>query len=337
LFKDSYMNIIKLDQIKEIMKSIQLIPAIEKSFVAYSQGKAILAPVGELNFQKPRGEVHLKYGYMLDDEYYLIKIASSFYENPKLNLPSGNGLMLIFSQKTGAILGILLDEGYLTDLRTAAAGAIAAKYFAPSKITGIGILGTGTQAKLQLSYLREVTRCRSALVWGRSLESLNRFQTEMAKEGFSLQVTQDLEAVTSTCNLIVTTTPSETPLLFAHQIKKGTHITAVGTDSPHKQELDSPIFTKADLVVADSIEQCLERGDLAHAIRGKVISRDKVLELGKVISGLSPRRSSDEQISLVDLTGLAVQDIEIAKTVYERSYNIDKVALKEQSSIKGFL
>lgn len=311
------MKIINLDQIKEALEPIDIVLAIEKGFVAYSNGNAVVPPVGELLFKNPPGDVHIKYGYILGDEYYVIKIASGFYDNPKLNLPSSNGLMLLFSQKTGAILGILLDEGYLTDLRTAAAGAIAAKYLAPSKITNIGIIGTGIQARLQLIFLTKITDCRNVIIWGRSLEKLIRFQAEMAQKGFSIQTTQEIEVVTSGCNLIVTTTPSTSPLLWATQIKKGTHITAVGADSPHKQELDSNIFGKADIIVADSIKQCIERGDIAHAIKDGVIHQDKLVELGTVISGASPRRTSDEQITIADLTGLAVQDIAIAQAIFE--------------------
>lgn len=311
------MKIINLDQIKEVLNTIDIIPAIEKSFVAYSNGEAVVPPVGELIFKNPPGEVHIKYGYFIENEYYVIKIASGFYDNPKLGLPSSNGLMVLFNQKTGALSGILLDEGYLTDLRTAAAGAITAKYLAPTKISNIGIIGTGIQARLQLIFLTKIFNCRNAIVWGRSIEKLTIFQAEMEQEGFSIQITQEIESVTSNCNLIITTTPSTSPLLFATQIKKGTHITAIGADSLHKQEIDSNIFEKADIIVADSIAQCIERGDTAHAIKKGVIKQKKLVELGVIISGKRPGRTSDEQITIADLTGLAVQDIAIAKTVFE--------------------
>jgi ornithine cyclodeaminase len=313
------MNIINLDQIKEALKTVDIISAIEKGFIAYSNAKAVVPPVGELVFKNPPGDVHIKYGYIIDDEYYVVKVASGFYDNSKLNLPSSNGLMLLFSQKSGYLLAILLDEGYLTDLRTAAAGAIAAKYLAPSKISSIGIIGTGIQARLQLTYLKRVTDCRTVIAWGRSLEKLTNFQTEMEQKGFSLQITQQIEDITSNCNLIITTTPATLPLLWAKQIKRGTHITAVGADSPHKQELDAHVFKMADLVVADSIEQCAQRGDLAHAIKANFIKPEKIYELGNVISGTSPKRTSEEQITIADLTGVAVQDIAIAKAVYMKA------------------
>jgi ornithine cyclodeaminase len=310
------MRVIGIDEIRDAVAAIDIVPAIEAGFAAYSAGEAVVPPVGELIFKDPPGDVHIKYGYLTGDAYYVIKIASGFYENPSLNLPSGNGLMLLFNQKTGELLSILLDEGLLTDLRTAAAGAIAAKYLAPH-VHRIGILGTGVQARLQLLYLRDVTACRDVLVWGRDLVKLARYKAEMELEGFVVETTLVSHEVADSCNLIVTATASTAPLLWVDEIRIGTHITAVGADTPEKQELDPAILQQADLVIADSISQCVERGDIAHAIReGKILTED-LIELGHVISGQTPGRTSEDQITVADLTGVAVQDIQIAKAVYE--------------------
>lgn len=316
------MQILHLDQVKKNLEKIDIISTIEKGFVIYSQGEAIIPPVGELIFNNPPGDVHIKYGYILNDAYYVIKIASGFYENSKLQLPSSNGLMLVFNQKTGILCGMLLDEGYLTNLRTAAAGAIAAKYLAPHVVHKIGIIGTGTQAKLQLQYLKNIIHCNNVLVFGRNDDNLLQFKTEMQSHGFQITTTKIIEEITSCCNLIVTTTPSTSPLLFSHQIKNGTHITAVGADTPHKQELDENIFKNAGIIVADSIKQCMERGDIAHAIHKKIIDESTIIELGNIISGKNEGRTNDAQITIVDLTGLAVQDIQIAKSVFECSFNL---------------
>ena len=311
------MNVVEIDSIKEAMASIDIIPAIEAGFVAYSEGKAVVPPVGELLFESPPGEAHIKYGYLTGDSYYVIKIATGFYDNPQLNLPSNNGMMLLFSQKTGELESILLDEGYLTDARTAAAGAVAAKHAGPRTVLRIGIVGTGGQARAQLRYLSHVTDCRDVMVWGRQEEKLGLYKEEMEAEGYSVDVTMDTGDVAAECNLIVTTTPSTTPLLAADQIRKGTHITAVGSDTPEKQELDSAILKKADVVVADSIAQCLERGEIARAIQGGVITAKDTVELGDVIAGKARGRTEDDQITVVDLTGVAVQDIQIATAVHE--------------------
>jgi len=311
------MKIISLAEIKDILKSIDLMPLIEEGFAAYSQGCAVVPPVGELIFAKQPGEVHIKYGYIKDDDYYVIKIASGFYENPQFNLPSSNGLMLVFSQKTGQPLGILLDEGYLTNVRTAIAGAIAAKYLAPKNIHAIGIVGTGTQAQMQLMYLKQVTHCKDVIVWGRNPVNLENYVKQFATEDFNIITTTNITELTNRCNLIVTTTPAKQPLLYANNIQPGTHITAMGADTADKQELDAEILQRADIIVADSIVQCRERGEISHA--NKLIN-SKIIELGHIIANKTSPRQSESQITIADLTGVAVQDIQIAKAVYAAAH-----------------
>lgn len=146
--------VIHLAEIKKRVKNIDVTTAMEEGFIQYSNGNTVVPPVGELIFDKPPGDVHIKYGYIKKDDYYVIKIASGFYENPGLGIASCQGLMLLFNQKTGELVSVLLDEGYLTDIRTAAAGALVAKYFAPQEIKSVGIIGTGMQARLQLLHLQ---------------------------------------------------------------------------------------------------------------------------------------------------------------------------------------
>jgi ornithine cyclodeaminase len=308
------MKIITLEEIQAILPSIDLMPVIEEGFRSYSTGKAVVPPVGELLLEK--GEVHIKYGYLQGGDYYVIKIASGFYDNPRLGLPSSNGLMLLFSQRTGQPKAILLDEGYLTDTRTAVAGAIAAKYLAPGEIKRIGIVGTGRQAKLQLRYLKPITPCRDVLVWGRGEAQLKTYKEAMEPLGFRVETTRDTVVVQQTCNLIVTTTPAEKPLLHEPDLEPGVHITAVGSDTPHKQELDPKILAWADCVVADSIPQCLERGEIYQAIKAGHLDPDHLVELGEVISGEVDCRTDESQITVADLTGVAVQDIQIAAAVF---------------------
>ena len=309
------MKTFSLQHIKTVLPSLDLIPAIEAGFMAYSEGRAVVPPVGELLLDK--GEVHIKYGYLQQDEYYVIKIASGFYDNPSIGLPSSSGLMLLFGQQTGELVSILLDEGLLTDTRTAIAGAIAAKYHAPRQVERIGIVGTGTQARLQLSHLKHVTACRDVLAWGRGEAQLVRYRRDMEAHGFSVEITRSAADILRSCNLVVTATPATTPLLHATHLQPGTHITAVGSDTPEKQELDSAILDRADLLVADSIEQCLTRGEIHKSIESGHITQDHIVELGSVIAGKTPGRTSDDQITVADLTGVAVQDIKIATAVYE--------------------
>ena len=309
-------DIFNLDQIKASLKDIDTIKAIEQGFVAYSQKKAVIPPIGEMIFEKPPGDVHIKYGYIIDDDYYVIKIASGFYENIKLNIPTQSGLMLVFKQKTGELACILLDEGYLTNLRTAAAGAVVAKYFAPRSVQRIGIFGAGTQGRMQLEYLRPIVDCKDVIVWGLNQEELDAYKMDMESLGFSIQTTLNSEDIASSCNLIVTATPAKSPLLRADQIRKGTHITAMGSDTPEKNELEPGILRAADIVVADSISQCQSRGEISVALKAGLIEEKDILELGNAILDEKLQRTSEDQITVADLTGVAVQDIQISKAVW---------------------
>ncbi len=307
------MITVALDQIELVLPHIDVVAAIEEGFVEYSRGNSVVPPVGELLLEK--GDVHIKYGYIKNEEFYVIKIASGFYENPRLGISSSNGLMLLFKQTTGELAAILLDEGHLTDVRTAAAGAVAAKYLAPKTVSRIGIVGTGIQAKLQLEFLAKVVECREVLVYGRGENQVREYCEAMRPKGFNLEGTGNASQILETCNLIVTNTPAEAPLLFAADLKPGTHITAVGSDTSSKQELDPQILGKADIVVADSISQCLERGEIHKALEAKAITKDSIIELGSIISGSADGRMSEEQVTIADLTGVAVQDIKIAEAV----------------------
>ena len=308
-------TIINLKEIKSIIKSVNVVAAMEEGFIQYSNGNTVVPPVGELLFEKPKGDAHIKYGYIKNDAYYVIKIASGFYDNAKLGISSSQGLMLLFDQKTGVPKAVLLDEGYLTDIRTAAAGALAAKYFAPKNIKAIGIVGTGIQAKLQLQYLQEHTPCKTVWVWGRNLKNTETFVKELEAD-FDIHIAKTTTELAKNCNLIVTTTPSELALLKADDIQKGTHITAVGSDTEHKQELESNLLKKADIVIADSIPQSKSRGEIYRAVTAGAISENKIIELGTAIQHPALQRTNEDQITIVDLTGVAVQDIMISKAVY---------------------
>jgi ornithine cyclodeaminase/alanine dehydrogenase-like protein (mu-crystallin family) len=305
------------DQIKKTIDKLDVTKHLEEGFVAYSQNRVVVPPVGELIFEKPPGDTHIKYGYIKEDDYFVIKIASGFYENYKLDLPSSSGLMLLFSQKSGMLESILIDEGYLTNVRTAVAGRIVAKYLAPKDVKAIGVFGTGIQGKMQVEYLKPVTDCRKVVVWGQDHDDFHSYQSEMENLGYTVEATTDADVVTRQCNLIITATPSRKSLIQADQLMAGTHITAMGSDTPEKQELDSQILKQADIVVADSIEQCLTRGEIHKALDAGCIDKSNVIELGNVISNPDLGRKSDNQLTVADLTGVAVQDLQITKAVYQ--------------------
>ena len=298
-----------------------LIQAIEDGFVLYSEDKVVVPPVGFLNFKEPPGDVHIKYGYVKGDDVYVLKVASGFYDNEKLGVPFADGVILVFSQQTGHLKMVLHDQCWLTDMRTAAAGAVAARHLAPKNVSCIGIVGTGAQARMQLELLKEIVDCQQCLVWGRDAGKVEKMIGDLQANatiqdwGLELKAATDINELVSTCNLIVTTPSAREPLIRADQVRPGTHITAMGSDDHGKQELEAELLAKADRVVADSISQCVDHGECFHAVENKMLEESSILELGNVIKNPELGRSSDEQITVVDLTGVAVQDIQIAKMV----------------------
>ena len=306
------MEVVSLDRIKSVLPKLDLIEEIEAGFVAYSEGMIVVPPVGELSFESPPGDVHIKYGYIKEDDVYVVKIASGFYANKDIGLPTGNGMMLVFKQSTGQPVAILHDECYLTDIRTAVAGAVAAKYLSPSNVKTIGIVGTGVQARLQLRYLKDIVNCRNVIVWGRNQKALLRYEKEMSVYEYQIKTTTNMSDIVEHCQLIVTCTPSERSLINA--VRPGTHITAIGSDTVSKRELSSDVMLQADMIVTDSKDQSRIRGEIYQVLKDGN-SLDSITELGQIISGKIEGRVSQEHITIADLTGVAVQDIQISKAV----------------------
>lgn len=311
--------IYQLEEIRAALRGSDLLAAMQRAFVNYSRGLAVLPPVGEMLFTDPPGDVHIKYGYVSGDDCYVVKVASGFYNNPQLGLASSNGLMLLFSQLTGELLAVLLDRGHLTDVRTAAAGAVAARHLAPRSPDCIGIVGCGIQAEQQLRFLEPVVGCRRVLAWGRDRQRLHAWRERLADTGFDIGFAADLDHLVDSCRLIVTTTPAVEPLL--REVRDGTHVTAIGSDTPDKQELAPAILAAADVVAVDSRQQCRSRGEVFRALGAGAIALNAVVELGEIIDGSCRGRRDDAEITVADLTGIATQDIEIARTVYQRICN----------------
>ena len=314
-------KIFTLDQIMDVLPEVDLVPQIAAGFAAYSAGKVHVPPVGELLFPENRGELHIKYGAIADEDRFVIKVATGFFDNPKVGLPPFGGCMLVLSQKTGAVEAVLLEEGELTNHRTAAAGAVAAKYLAPEKVTAIGILGSGVQARLQADYLRQVTKCRTLFIWARDTGKTQQAADDIAEFGFDVTVCETVESVCKQSNLIVTTTPATSPLIMKDMVLPGTHITAMGSDSPAKGELDPALLAAADVVAVDSLPQCKGAGELHHALENGLMSEADAVELGAVIASTASGRGSGTDITIADLTGVAVQDIIIACAVLDRFEN----------------
>lgn len=314
----SVPRIVTLDEIRSVLPGLDLLDAMDFAFRAYSRGDCVIPPVGELLIDEdPHGEVHIKHGYARGGRHYVVKIASGFPENAGSGLPSGNGLMLLFDLRTGALRAILLDEGHLTDARTAAAGALASRTLAPTVVESIGILGTGVQARLQLESNAHALGCARALVWGRDPSRARALAEGFEGTGIRVEPVDDPGRLLVECRVIVTCTASTEALIKSGSLMPGTHITAVGSDTPEKQELDAGVLGSADLVVVDSLEQGRLRGEVAQALRSGAVRESDVIELGAVLDGRERGRTSDDQLTVADLTGVAIQDLAIAEAVHD--------------------
>ncbi|HAR36453.1 MAG TPA: ornithine cyclodeaminase family protein [Acidobacteria bacterium] len=308
-------------EIKKLVNLQAAIEAVESSFAAYSSGQAVLPGVINLDLPEFEGEVHVKAAYIQGEEYYVIKVASGFYQNPGLGLPVGNGLMLVFRAKTGELAAILLDKGYLTELRTAAAGAVAARYLSKEKIEKVAVIGSGVQARFQLQALAEVRNFKEVAVWSRNPENIRKYVEDMknAFPAVEFRPAASAEEAVKGADLVITATPSRQPIVRAEWLSPGVHITAMGSDGPDKQELFPEVLARADRLFCDSLAQCKRLGEVHQALEAGLIEESKISgEIGEIILGLKPGRQSDGEISVADLTGLGVQDAAIASLFLSR-------------------
>ena len=300
-------------QIEPLIRKTDISDAMREAFIEYSKGNAVIPPVGELIMDQPRGEVHIKYGYIKGGDHYVIKIASGFPNNEKDGIKPGQGMMLLFSIKTGEPEAILIDDANLTDIRTAIAGAIASHALSNQGVESVAIVGTGVQARYQARYISELMKVKKISIWGRDSIKAEKVKADLSY--LDVNIESDIEKLVTESSLIVTTTSSKDPLIQSEWVKPGTHITAVGSDTPEKCELDPNLLSRADLLVADSLEQNLIRGEIHQAVKQSLIDSENVVELGEVFSGVKKGRLNQDSITIADLTGVAVQDLVIAQAV----------------------
>lgn len=312
------MRIITDEEIRALYKQDDALEMLRAGFLAFSAGNVQLPPAQQFQFQSAGGDCCIKSAWIEGSETFCVKISTGFYQNPLLGLPSNDGLNMVFSAKTGQPLALLDDHGWLTGIRTALAGRIVAELLLPTHIERIAIFGTGLQAELQLRQLLDLTSCREVIIWGRSETALSRFRGNLADEKISLATTLCAEEAASSATIIVTATPSVSPLIKAKWIRPGTHITAVGADSPGKQELDTSILASAACILVDSIHQCSSYGELSH-LSEKIRIEKKVIELGRLLADVSQYKRAETDITIADLTGLGVQDAQISASILKQS------------------
>ncbi|WP_422040814.1 cyclodeaminase [Roseibium sp.] len=300
---------------------IEAVDCVERAFSLLAAGGVEMPPIMSMLIPPYHGEVDVKTAFVPGIDSYAIKMASGFFDNPKQGLPSASGLMVLFSARTGFVEALLLDNGYLTDIRTAAAGAVAARHLAPETARSACIVGAGAQARLQLQALCLVRPIEKAVFWARDIAKAQAAAEEMAAAlGIGVSAASDLEMSVRDADVVITTTPSAEPLIRADWLRAGHHVTAMGSDQEHKLELEPACLAAADLYVPDSQSQTELLGELHHAISAGIVPASRQFdELGDIVAGKVKGRTDAQQITICDLTGTGIQDTAIATFARERA------------------
>ena len=290
-----------------------LIDVIEDAFTRLASGRATVPPILGVEIPEQQGEVDVKAAYVHGLDHFAVKIASGFYSNTARGLPTSSGLMVVISTANGFPEAVLLDNGYLTTVRTAVAGAIAAKYLAPARVGTVGVVGAGLQGRYQVRALQMVRSFDRVIVYDTSSQAVADYVSEMrALLDKDVTSAPDLASMVQRADVVICSTPSRQPYLRAEWLHPGLHITAMGADGPDKGELYPEVLARADRVVCDLKSQCFVRGELHHAHDAGLIAPERVDELGELTSGRKRGRRSDSEITVCDLTGVGVQDTAIA-------------------------
>ncbi len=287
---------------------------IADAFAALHRGDAIMPPVLSMELPDDNAEVDIKTAWIRGMDGFAVKVSPGFFNNPSLGLPSLSGMMTLLSAQTGFVQAVLLDNGWLTDLRTAAAGGVAARSLARGDARTAAIIGTGVQARLQLEALTLVRPIEHVIYWGRERGKARRCADAAVEQfGVTASVADDVTSAIRSADIAVTTTPAQRALVEAEALHPGLHLTAMGSDAPTKNEISPHALAAADRVFCDRQSQCAERGELRSALAAGTIAADRILpELGALVAGAHPGRDNAEQVTLADLTGTGVQDTAIA-------------------------
>ena len=291
---------------------------VESVYPLITSGAAVMPPIMRIDVPAHNGEIDIKSAFLPGHPGIAVKVSAGFFDNPSRGLPSLGGLMVVLDAETGVPRATLFDNGYLTDIRTALAGAVVARHLSNAAATRAAIIGAGVQARLQLEALLLVRDITEASVWARDAAKASAFADRVSLElGIPVSAAPTVRAAAAGADIVITTTPATAPLVEYSMIDPGTHVTAVGSDAEHKQELAASLITGADLFVCDSIIQSRRLGEL-RAVVAAGTDIDAV-ELGAVIGGHAGRTDAS-QVTVCDLTGTGAQDTAIAGLAVTRCH-----------------
>jgi alanine dehydrogenase len=316
----SEVLILSKNEVQSCLPMGKTIEAVREAYIAFAKGRVQLAPVAHLDVKQYNGEVDIKPGYVEDFGIIGTKIASGYYDNHQLGLPPGAAIIVLMDLKTSMPIAIM-DGTYITAYRTGAAGAVAADVLARKNSKRVGVVGTGTQGRMQIIALRELLKIEEVRAWDIVGEVAERYAKEMAESlGIEVNAFSNVEDVVRDADVVVTVTPSREALVKSDWIGEGVHINAIGADGPGKQELDPRIVASADKIVVDSLVQCRMIGEIQHALAQNLITEDNVhAEIGQILIGDKSGRESGKEITMFDSTGIAAQDIAAGYVVYKEA------------------
>ena len=299
---------------------LEAIDAIEAAFSQLARGGVQMPPILRMEIPENNGEMDVKTAYVPGLDSFALKVSPGFFDNPKIGLSSLNGLMILMSAKTGLLEAMLLDNGYLTDIRTGAAGAVAARHLAPQQVETVGVVGAGQQARYQMRALKQVRDFKRLLVYSIVAEEIPPYIEDMSNElGVEVIGADSEESLVRESQVVVTCTPAKSFHLKAEWIHPGLHITAMGSDGEGKQELDPRVLSQADVIVCDRRSQAFRLGELQHT---QSLTETGVVELGEITVGEATGRSDSTQVSVCDLTGTGIQDTAIALLAYQKARHL---------------
>ena len=310
--------LLSMEDVQQVLSMRSVIDAVKEGYLAFTQGKVQQPDIVSLEVPECNGETDIKSCYNGLNRRISVKIASGFYNNGKTNtMPTMIGMIQLFDGETGALLCVM-DGSLITGIRTGAAGAVSAEYLARKDAKTVCVIGGGGQARMQVYGLCEVRPIEKVQVFSPYPAELPAYREEVERTaGVPVQICDTLEAALEGADIVVSTTPAKHYLVTAKLISKGTHIIAVGADMAGKNEWDPKVFWGAK-IVNDSIAQCVSRGETRNALLAGVITEgDIYAEIGELVAGGKPGRTSDEEITIFDTTGMAIQDNMTAVKVYE--------------------
>ncbi len=317
IFMQKKTLILNNREVASLLSLDDTIAAVESAYKSFSSGNTNIPPITSIDIPEHNGEMDFKSGYSREEDLISMKIASGFWDNPKkFDLPSCVALVCLLDADNGVPLCIM-DGALITGIRTGAAGAAAARVMARKDSRKAAIIGTGGQARMQIRALARVLPIESVNIWG--IEGCNAYRQDMSAllPNITFTVFNSIQDAVHGCDIVITATPSREPLIMADWVEPGMHLTAVGCDAPGKQEWDPAVFLRVGKVVNDSIEECVRRGETQHPIRlGYLKKEDIYAEIGEILLGRKPGRTSDDEITLYDTTGLSILDLNTAAMVY---------------------